>query len=303
MKRILFLSVALALAVTAPVFAQTSTNGVQKVECVSGCTGGGGGAGGTTQDTDDGSQAGGQSVDKVSALTQVWDGSVWRRLTFGTAGSASAQVLTVQGIASMTPFLVTLSGTNAVTASGGTFAVTESGTWTMQPGNTANTTPWLFAGTKSNNAAAPSSTNFGALPCLANAATPAWSEDKLVFASCDLSGNLRIISGATAATPVIADAMSTTLKVVSASAATLDSYYCYNPNATVAYVQIFDIAAGSVTLGTSVPKWSIGIPATSAGNLADINLGFATAISAAATTTAKGLTALGTALDCNFGKR
>lgn len=29
-------------------------------------------------------------------------------------------------------------------ASSGTTAVTQSGTWTVQPGNTANTTPWLF---------------------------------------------------------------------------------------------------------------------------------------------------------------
>lgn len=30
-----------------------------------------------------------------------------------------------------------------VTGTGGTFPATQSGTWTMQPGNTANTTPWL----------------------------------------------------------------------------------------------------------------------------------------------------------------
>jgi hypothetical protein len=44
----------------------------------------------------------------------------------GTAGSASANVVTVQGVASMTPV-----------------QVSQSGTWTVQPGNTANTTPWL----------------------------------------------------------------------------------------------------------------------------------------------------------------
>src|SRR6202142_876623 len=36
-----------------------------------------------------------------------------------------------------------ISDTGSTTAVTGTVAVTESGTWTVQPGNTANTTPWL----------------------------------------------------------------------------------------------------------------------------------------------------------------
>lgn len=48
----------------------------------------------------------------------------------GTAGTATGGVLTVQGVA------------------GGTAQpVSESGTWTVQPGNTANTTAWLVTGT------------------------------------------------------------------------------------------------------------------------------------------------------------
>jgi hypothetical protein len=44
----------------------------------------------------------------------------------GAAGSADTGVQTIQGIASMTPV-----------------AVSQSGTWTILPGNTPNTTPWL----------------------------------------------------------------------------------------------------------------------------------------------------------------
>lgn len=91
---------------------------------------------------------------------------------YGTAGTANASVLSVQGIAGGTALPVSLSGTVAVTQSGtwtntvtqataaslnatvvgtGTFAVqaaaTQSGTWTVQPGNTANTTAWLVTGT------------------------------------------------------------------------------------------------------------------------------------------------------------
>jgi hypothetical protein len=67
-------------------------------------------------DADDASIATGQTAAVSLALNMAYDGSVWRRLTFGTAGTASAQVLTVQGIASMTPLLVTLSGSNSLAA-------------------------------------------------------------------------------------------------------------------------------------------------------------------------------------------
>jgi hypothetical protein len=73
-----------------------------------------------------------------------------------------------------------------------TLAVTQSGTWTVQPGNTANTTAWLVAGGKTNNNAAPGATNFGVLPALANASAPTWSEGNLVALSTDLAGALRI---------------------------------------------------------------------------------------------------------------
>jgi hypothetical protein len=85
------------------------------VDCVSGCAGG-------TADTDDASIATGQSTGIQLGLTQVYDGSVWRRLTIGTAGTASAQVFTVQGIASMTP--LTVSATNLDVQIGGSDSLT-----------------------------------------------------------------------------------------------------------------------------------------------------------------------------------
>lgn len=96
----------------------------------------------------------------------------------GTAGTPSADVITVQGAASMTKLLVTpdsvalpanqsvnVSQINGVTplmgaGNGGTgslrvnvasdqvaIPVSESGTWTVQPGNTPNTSPWLVSQT------------------------------------------------------------------------------------------------------------------------------------------------------------
>lgn len=80
----------------------------------------------------------------------------------GTAGAASADVLTIQGVASMTPLQIadnggslTVDGTVGISGTvtvgshavtnAGTFAVqaSQSGTWTVQIGNTANTTPIL----------------------------------------------------------------------------------------------------------------------------------------------------------------
>jgi hypothetical protein len=78
---------------------------------------------------------------------------------------------------------------------------------------------------------------------------------------------------------------------------------CINPNSSVAYVQLFNVAAASVTVGTSAST-PVGIAANSTGGLSmgDLVGGqFATAISAAATITATGGTAPVTALDCSVG--
>lgn len=70
----------------------------------------------------------------------------------GTAGTAATGVVTVQGITSMTPLLVNGSGSTQPVS--GTVAATESGIWTVQPGNTANTTPWLVTGSGTAGSAA-----------------------------------------------------------------------------------------------------------------------------------------------------
>lgn len=85
----------------------STLSGSLHTTCDSGCSGG-------TTDADDGTIAGGQTTGLNLGLTQVYDGSNWKRLTIGTAGTASAQVVTVQGVASMTPLLVTPAANSAV---------------------------------------------------------------------------------------------------------------------------------------------------------------------------------------------
>lgn len=96
-------------------------------------------------------------------------------------------------------------------------------------------------------------------------------------------------------------ALTNTAQAVKASAGKLGGWYIYNPNATAAYVSIYDVASGSVTVGTTNPKMSLCIPATSAANLELVNgISFGTAISVAATTTGPGNTAPAAALEANF---
>lgn len=113
-------------------------------------------------------------------VTANQGGAPWTVTGSGTAGTAATGVLTVQGIASMTALKVDgsgvtqpVSGTVSAAQSGtwttgrtwslasGTdsVAATQSGTWTVQPGNTANTTPWLQTISQGGNSATVTASN------------------------------------------------------------------------------------------------------------------------------------------------
>lgn len=84
--------------------------------------------------------------------------------------------------------------------------------------------------------------------------------------------------------------------VVKGSAGTVGGYMIYNPAAAVTYVQVFNVAAASVVLGTTPPAYVIPVPAGAAVNMSITSgIGHATAISCAATTTPTGSTAPTTA--------
>jgi len=97
-------------------------------------------------------------------------------------------------------------------------------------------------------------------------------------------------------------ALTNTAQVIKASAGNLYGYYIYNPNATVAYVMVYNIAAASVTVGTSTARLVFAIPATSGANLMfPYPITFSNAgWSCAAATTGGGNTAPGTALEAMF---
>jgi hypothetical protein len=280
----------------------------------------------------------------------------------GTAGSASADVITVQGIASMTAVkvdgsAVTQPVSGTVTANLGTAAVTNAGTFAVQDsqkvadnaGFTDGTTPvqpvgYIFdevAGTAltENDAGAARIDSKRAQVLVLEDATTRGQRATVTAANAvkvDGSAVTQPVSGTVTAnagtgvfhvddnaasltvdapvgTPVFttvtpsttggwskitALAQTTTKKVVKASAGTFGGYYAYNPNGTIAYVQVFDVASASVTLGTTPPDLVFAIPPASAANLEITNgVNMATAMTLACTTTATGSTAPGTGLD------
>jgi hypothetical protein len=94
-------------------------------------------------------------------------------------------------------------------------------------------------------------------------------------------------------------ALTNSAQVIKASAGNLYGYYIYNPNASVAYVMIYNIAAASVTVGTSTALMVFAVPASSGSNLMfPYPITFSNAgWSIACATTGGGNTAPGTALE------
>ena len=108
-----------------------------------------------------------------------------------------------------------------------------------------------------------------------------------------------------AATSTFRDpALSTTAVAVKASAGSVVGYNIFNPGSALAYVHFYDVAQGSVTVGTTVPKLSLPLPSNSSATVGidskQASVPYSTAITVAASTTPGGSTAPGTALVVNI---
>lgn len=97
-------------------------------------------------------------------------------------------------------------------------------------------------------------------------------------------------------------ALTNSAQAIKASAGQLYGWYIYNPNSSAQFVQLYNTAAASVTVGTTSPLFMLTIPATSAANVEFTNgITFSNAgWSCAATSTAGGNGAPTTALDAVF---
>lgn len=186
----------------------------------------------TLQTQTDTVMVGGMNIKEINAVTPLMGN--------GTTGTGSLRVTIASD---NTAFSV-----NAI----------QSGTWTVQPGNTQNTTPWLTA----------SSAN----------------------------------TGAVGTTISYQSALTNTKTAIKASAGNLYGWHIYNPNNAVTYIQIWNKTTGNVTVGTTAPDDVLVVPQQ--GWLDDPSfvppIGFNTAITVAATTTASGLTAPSSNLVATF---
>jgi len=80
-----------------------------------------------------------------------------------------------------------------------------------------------------------------------------------------------------------------TAQALKASAGQLYGYHMYNPEAAVTFVHFYNVASGSVTVGTTNPQMTIAIPNAGFADLSlPFGITFSTAITVAATTTAGG---------------
>jgi len=217
-------------------------------------------------------------------------------------------------------------GSNSITVdNGGTFAVqaAQSGTWTVQPGNTANTTAWKVdgsavtqpvSGTVSVTGVATSAkqdTAQTALDAIKTAVeildnTVAGTElqvDVLTMPTTAVSqsGTWTVQPGNTAnttpwlttPTPATSGGLSIYRSIdldeseeeVKATAGQLFGWYLYNAAASARYLKFYNATAANVTVGTTTPVLTIPVAAGAAANVEFSNgIAFGTAISAAVTT-------------------
>lgn len=87
----------------------------------------------------------------------------------------------------------------------------------------------------------------------------------------------------TATTRIVSAAASTNLTAISSSACVITRFTGYNAAASARYLKIYNIASGSVTVGTSTIQQTFYLPATTAFSI-DVNRSYSTACSFALTT-------------------
>lgn len=211
-----------------------------------------------------------------------------------TAGNASlATIATASALASTSALqsaantLLTviegyLAGTLAV---GGTVAVSGSA---------------LPTGAATATAQATGNASLATIATAVQAATPAGTN---LIGSVSAAANTSGGTSTYAALGGIGNALLTNSPVaVKASAGNLYGVNFVNTGAADAYVQVFDVAAGSVTLGTTPPKLAFWVPKGGAWEekfTGEAKISFANAITIAATTTSTGNTVPATGVLAN----
>lgn len=197
----------------------------------------------------------------------------------GTAGSASSDVITVQGIASMT----------ALKTDGSGVTQPVSGTVTVQQ-STASNLKVDLSSTAANSTAIKVDNSAVTQPV---SGTVTSNQGGTWNVGLSKTGAGYSVSSQTALT---------TAATVSSASGKFGGAMFINLNSAPAYIQVFD-TTGAVTLGTTTPTFVIPVPAnsTAANGVGfilplDVGINIANGIKVAATTTATGSTTVSTGL-------
>ena len=194
---------------------------------------------------------------------------------------------TVTGTVTVGSHDVTNAGTFAVQANPGTAA--NWGVYVEDAAETAGGNLSMIGAVRRDTLASSSGTSGDNSTVNTNNVGALW-----VAGTSSTNGGWSVATGSIAATKTDIGTANT--------AGNVAGWYIYNPNASVAYVQFFNTQASGVTLGTTAPVYSLGIPATSAANVApgSVGISHSTAISIAVTTTRAGSTGPGSTVDYNI---
>jgi hypothetical protein len=233
---------------------------------------------GTTWDRARGDTTNGLDVDVTRSALPTGAATAAKQPALGTAGTASTDVITVQGIASGT--VVPVSGT--VTANLGTAAVTNAGTFAVQDSEkiaddaaftvaTTKLTPIGFLADQTST----DSVNEGDI------GAARITLDRKLIATLAPSADTE---GLTVANNIDVDESEDAVKT---SAGKLYGWFFYNDGASEVYIKYYNDTVANVVVGTTTPFMTIPIPAGSASNIEfSHGIAFSTAITIAATTAA-----------------
>lgn len=195
------------------------------------------------------------------------------------------------------------SGTWTVTGTGGTFPVTDSaGSLTVDAPVGTPVFVRLSDGSAAITNLATNVAQIAATTTATGNGTASAGCQRVTIASDNtaFSVNGTLKTATSGGFSVATGSITNTATSLKASAGQVYGWYIYNPNASAVYVQFFNTLVGSVTVGTTAPVYSIGIPATSGANVFNaIGIAHSTAIVIAITTTRAGSTAPGSSVDYN----
>ena len=250
----------------------------------------GGGSGGTSSSFNatfpaTGTAVGGEYLSSPPTLTSGQMVALQTNVSGALKVDGSAVTQPVSG--TVTAAQATAANLNATVVGTGTFAVqaTQSGTWTVQPGNTANTTPWLttarIVGNTGSVIDALSSQNVATPPSMIvtggefNTSPTTITSGNSSPLQLDASGNLlvniktsvtqnvqRVQTAANTGltqTRVVA-AATTNATSLKASAGNIAAIDLFNVAAYMVFLKLYN-KASAPTVGTDTPVWTIPIPA------------------------------------------